>query len=672
MRLGGRPAILPFLQLNTRVLTILARVTSHKQTTDWTDYTTGYAYNLGGALIEEKYTSGRVVKNVLDSNGDLARVESKKTSSEGYWRYADSFTYNPAGAVTSMQLDNGHWESTTFNSRLQPTQIALGTTPTATNLLKLEYGYGTTTNNGNVATQKITVPTSGSPLVFDQTYTYDSLNRLQVAEEKTGTTTNWKQTFTFDRYGNRNFDHANTSQPSSFAYPNVSDPTVNAANNRFSSGQGYTYDASGNVTVDAEGRSFVYDAENKQKEAKNSSNVTIGTYYFDGDGKRVKKETSSETTVFVYDAGGKMVAEYSTNVLPSVDAKVQYQTSDNLGTPRINTDANGGVISRTDYMPFGEEIIALGGRTSTDGYVADDVRQGFTGYINDEETGLDFAKARMYSKSLGRFSGTDPMAIKGAFLINPQNLNRYAYTRNSPLVYVDSNGQCAVPAGLQKGQVGICIEAFIAAPKVNGIGDGDGRTFSGNDPSLTARMRSSFIVSPNENVITETEHLIAKSSVSLPVGFGANLPLAPDAQGAGNIDISGSTTATSKSDSLGESTVVVNLKNGANGFQTTGQDLKNNSRSEIGSAIGAVMVAGSPKGTIDGSATITITGARSSPVVNGTLAAGRPYPSYAGYAYYYGSDGKLVTKELFRKPETKPERLIEPVENIPTTNKVNP
>ena len=130
----------------------------------------------------------------------------------GFWSYADSFTYNPAGAVTSMQLGNGRWESTVFNSRLQPKQIALGTVQNGTDKLKLDYGYGTTANNGNVLSQTITVKRSGqSDLVFDQTYTYDELNRISIVEEKTGTTTNWKQAFTFDRYGNRRFDEANTT-----------------------------------------------------------------------------------------------------------------------------------------------------------------------------------------------------------------------------------------------------------------------------------------------------------------------------------------------------------------------------------------------------------------------------------------------------------------------------
>ncbi|MBK7704944.1 MAG: RHS repeat-associated core domain-containing protein [Acidobacteria bacterium] len=147
--------------------------------------------------------------------------------------------------------------------------------------------------------------------------------------------------------------------------------------NPFTSGQGYTYDAAGNVLTDAEGRSFYYDAENKQKEVKNASNQTIGLYYFDGDGRRVKKVTNTETVIFVFDAAGKLVA--------------------------------------------------------------DDVRQGFTGYLNDEETNLDYAQARMYKKELGRFTGADPL-LASATLSSPASWNRYKYALNNPLSYVDPLG----------------------------------------------------------------------------------------------------------------------------------------------------------------------------------------------------------------------------------------
>ena len=276
---------------------ILGRVTGHKQITDGTAYTTGYTYNLSGALNEETYPSGRVVKNVLTQDGDLSIVESKKNATVGYFNYAKNFTYNAAGAATSLQLGNGKWESTTFNSRLQPAQIALGTIQNGTDKLKLNYDYGSTANNGNVQSQTITVQ---SGFTATQTYTYDALNRLNDATE-TGTS-GWKQTFTYDRYGNRRFDEPNTTMPSSFANQAVTDPTVSTANNRLTS-TGYSYDNAGNTTAAASGQSFTYDGENKQVQVNSGASI-LGQYSYDGGGKRIKKyvPASGETTIFVYDA----------------------------------------------------------------------------------------------------------------------------------------------------------------------------------------------------------------------------------------------------------------------------------------------------------------------------------------------------------------------------------
>jgi YD repeat-containing protein len=326
-------------------------VTGHKQTTDGQEYTTGYTYNLSGALVEQTYPSGRVGKNTFDADGALSQVQSKR-SSETYRNFANGFVYNAAGAVTAMRLGNGRWENTTFNSRLQPTQIGLGAGAYSQSLLKLEYSYGTTANNGNVVEQKITVPGVTHPFV--QAYTYDELNRLASAEETQNTSTQiWKQTFTYDRFGNRNFNTSGnntTTLPQSFD-PDIYNPTISTTNNRFDSGQGYSYDSSGNTTADAEGRTFVYDAENKQVEVIESS-VTIGEYFYDGDGKRVKKIAGSEETIFVYDAGGKLIGEYSSIVQTGSNAKTVYTTNDHLGSPRINTDGVGAVISRHDYHPW--------------------------------------------------------------------------------------------------------------------------------------------------------------------------------------------------------------------------------------------------------------------------------------------------------------------------------
>lgn len=429
---------------------ILGRVTASKQTTDGTDYNSGYTFNLGGALIEQTYPSGRVVKNVIDGNGDLSLVQSKKNATFGYWNYASSFTYSASDALTGIQFGNGRWESTTFNSRLQPTQIALGTTPGSTNLLDLDYSYGTTANNGNVLSQTITVPTVGSYTGFTavQNYSYDSLNRLQSAYERpdgwsesnctTDPTKCWKQTFKFDRYGNRRFDESNTTMPTSFTNQALTNPTISSSTNRLTS-SGWAYDTSGNTTDDPNGRQFVYDAENKQVKVLDNQDDLIGEYWYDGDGKRVRKHVPStgEVTVFVYDASGRLIAEYSTIVASTNDAKVGYLTNDHLGSPRINTDSNGAVTARHDYHPFGEET-ASSQRTSGLGYASDTVRKRFTGYERDDETDLDLAQARAYSSNLGRFLSPDWFAPD----INaPQTVNRYQYCLGNPLRFVDRNGK---------------------------------------------------------------------------------------------------------------------------------------------------------------------------------------------------------------------------------------
>jgi RHS repeat-associated protein len=297
-------------------------------------------------------------------------------------------------------------------------------------------------NNGNVAKQTITVPTVGTNQGFTavQSYEYDSLNRLLLAKEMDGSNQSWKQTFSYDRYGNRRFDMSQTTMPDPQSNQAITNPQIDTSNNRFSANQGYDYDQSGNVTKDATDKRFVYDAENKQTGfGTNGSSANGGSYFYDGDGKRVKKIVGTETTIFVYNAAGQMVAEYSTTSIQN--PTVSYLTTDTLGSPRINTDASGQVSARHDYLPFGEEINAnTGGRTTAQGYGGQDsIRQKFTQKERDNETGLDYSINRYYAYAHGRFTSTDPTLLSvNAF--NPQSWNRYIYVLNNPLLYIDPLG----------------------------------------------------------------------------------------------------------------------------------------------------------------------------------------------------------------------------------------
>jgi RHS repeat-associated protein len=272
---------------------------------------------------------------------------------------------------------------------------------------------------------------------FDYGVATQSLNRLKSVEETIPNQTGWKQTFKYDRYGNREFDtqNNNTTTLANGCPVAICNPTANPQDNKL---VGTNYDNVGNTKIDANGQTFVYDAENKQVQVSNANGI-VGQYYYDGDGKRIKKfvPSTSETTIFVYDAGGKMVAEYSTVTASQTEAKISYLTNDHLGSPRITTDAIGKVVSRRDFMPFGEEI-----QRANNG--SDSVRQKFTGYERDGETGLDYAKARMFGSGVGRFTSVDPVASQ---VIQPQSHNKYLYVLNNPLKYIDPTGETVVING---------------------------------------------------------------------------------------------------------------------------------------------------------------------------------------------------------------------------------
>jgi len=159
------------------------------------------------------------------------------------------------------------------------------------------------------------------------------------------------------------------------------------------------------------------------------------------------------------------------------------------------TDGQGQVVSRHDYLPFGEEIPAgNGGRTAQWG-AADGVTQKFTGQERDQETDLDFFHARYFSAAQHRVLSRDPMNA-GVDLFNPQSWNAYACVNNSPLSNTD-------PSGL--GSMGVIFNPFRSEPNssVNSGGgsgrSGGGFTFwqSSNTPPAVSTIGPANRLAPN-------------------------------------------------------------------------------------------------------------------------------------------------------------------------------
>ncbi len=129
-------------------------------------------------------------------------------------------------------------------------------------------------------------------------------------------------------------------------------------------------------------------------------------------------------------------------VFKPAQGAIEYHHVDALGSTRMVTDANGAVVARYDYLPFGEEIPSgEWQRTDTLHYGgANNVLQRFTGQIRDDESGLDYFGARYFSSQQGRFMSPDK-PLMDQHRIDPQSWNLYAYGRNNPLRYVDPGGE---------------------------------------------------------------------------------------------------------------------------------------------------------------------------------------------------------------------------------------
>jgi hypothetical protein len=85
---------------------------------------------------------------------------------------------------------------------------------------------------------------------------------------------------------------------------------------------------------------------------------------------------------------------------------------------------------------------------------------------------------------------------------------------NNPINRSDPSGNCSKPAGVDKDTVGICVEGFIAARKLNGVGDGDNRTFAANNATKTNREQVQILVNTKTGVIT-AKTTAAKSTASI-------------------------------------------------------------------------------------------------------------------------------------------------------------
>ncbi len=421
----------------------IGQVTKHVQNIGNQSYQLEYGYNLAGQLISEKYPSGKIVNMTVDNFGRLSTVADAQRT------YLSSVGFNNQGLLSQMNLGNGTSETFSYNDRFQMTSQSLN--KGAEVLQKYDYSYGTVdlatgtvntqTNNGQLSKIEGWI---GANKQWSQRFGYDELGRLKEAREyKQGVNTQltYKQVFDFDRFGNlyrKAASNPTAGQQNPLTYTPIEDAHIDRAKNRLTTGT--TYDDAGQVVNDTKFRSmsFAYDANGHQVKAMRASVPDAWTVY-DALGNRVATKINDIWQYMVYDAFGKLVAEYG--VASETLGGVKYLQQDWQGSVRTTTNSNGFVVARTDHQAFGDDVgYGVGLRSIEQGYSVGKVaKQGYGLTENDQGSGQQHTWFRKLETSAGRWTGPDP--YKGSMSLgNPQSFNRYSYVENQPTNFVDPSG----------------------------------------------------------------------------------------------------------------------------------------------------------------------------------------------------------------------------------------
>ena len=241
----------------------------------------------------------------------------------------------------------------------------------------------------------------------------------------------WGQGFTYDAYGN-------ITKSGSLAFnPGYNNTGMNNQVDNFS------YDGMGNVTND-KSYNYTYDAESRPT---NISGIQIT---LDAFGRAVEQSNSGTYSEMVYSPSGQKfalmhgqsvqwyfvpLAAGATAVYNATDLQY-YRHADWLGSSWLAVNTNGTVYGDQGYAPFGEGYAGSGSALGV-----------FTGQTKDTVGGdYDFL-FRQYAPAEGRWLVPDPAGLTAVDITNPQTWNRYAYLSNNPLNATDPDGlyRCADP-----------------------------------------------------------------------------------------------------------------------------------------------------------------------------------------------------------------------------------
>jgi RHS repeat-associated protein len=447
--------------------------------TDGEGFSTSYDYDDFGrqksVIYPEANGSRLVAKYHYSSTGYLHYVADESDDHpKPYWA---ALEMNAGGQVTKERTRNG---VQVVSTRDPSTGWLLGSTATtlANNDQTLEaWGYAYD-EVGSLQHRKQSM--SREVADWEETFTYDKLDRLRTATVKVLSQSGGGQSdsFDFDLLGNLTRKGGKT-----YSYEGCGNRPHAVC--KVGDGATFGYDANGNMTS-GNGHSVTYNAVNKavqiadeasgatagfmygadeqrvvqsvgQKDSTDPSHVieSARTVYVGlGDtGKSIYERTTTGTTVehvhFLYagvaHGGNAFGVIVSSSKDSTVEVSAKYNLFDHLGSVVGTTDDNGQVIGPATGGAAATMLgyDAWGARRNPDGTAATAAfnllpgHREYTGHEAIPGVGLVNMNGRVYDPQLGRFLSPDPTLQVPTDL---QNYNRYSYTRNNPLRYTDPMG----------------------------------------------------------------------------------------------------------------------------------------------------------------------------------------------------------------------------------------
>ena len=300
-------------------------------------------------------------------------------------------------------------------------------------------------------------------------------------------------------------------------YTLIEDGDIGKTSNRFTSNT--TYDDAGNVTTDSKYRNmnFWYDANGRMYKTTSTISSGQSNTVYDASGQRVAQQIDGVWQFYIYDAGGKKVAEYGGSQAQD-EGGIRYIFTDWQGSTRAITGEAGQVQARMDYTAFGEEIGAnVGMRTTQQGFTAPNkLDEKYALTERDKATGLDHTQWRKNENQAGRWTSPDPY-IGSASIGNPQSFNRYSYVSNQPTNFIDPSGLFMIAPRHEYSWFEICHMLGICGNSNSGGSSdeefsGGGSSGQSDDPCAKFLPSSSGIPSGVniDDLIKETEDTISQ------------------------------------------------------------------------------------------------------------------------------------------------------------------